>query len=72
LTIAKSGWSSCWTTEKCCLKSKMSSTKHAGDLKMSQYALWSTCGEARLVHNHWKWWARELTIATSTYTGSPI
>jgi hypothetical protein len=52
LTIAKGGWSPCWTTEKCCLKSKMSSTKHASDLKMSQYALWSTYGKARLIHSH--------------------
>ncbi len=72
LNIAKGGRSSCWAVKECHLGSKMSSTRHVGDLKMNQYALWNTSSEAWLIHNHQNRWARELINTTSTYINSPI
>jgi len=72
LTTTKGGWSSRWLVEECHPRSKMSSTKHAGDLEMSQYAVWSTSGGTRLIHSHWKQQAHEPIATTSTYTNSLI
>jgi hypothetical protein len=72
LTTTKGGRSSCWTTRKCHPRSKMSFTRHLGDLEMSQYALWNMSSGAKLVHIHQKWWACEPTTIASTCTGSLI